>query len=281
MKIKIQILQLVFVSLVGGCTIPTLEGQPLASPDYQVPQQADSVKIDDITSNKIDSLVKLRTENIHKTKGDMISLISREFIDTPYVANMLQGSITTPEKLVIDFRGLDCFTYLDYVEAMSKSNSRQDFIENLIRTRYVGGDVNFLHRRHFFSDWAYQTYPVAQDVTAEISPLALVADKHLNLKADGTTYLPGLPVVDRRITYIPAADIDAGMIGRLKTGDYIGIYTNIAGLDVTHVGIFVMTDKGPMFRNASSKKAKMKVVDSPFLEYVAKTTGIIVLRSLP
>ncbi len=41
-----------------------------------------------------------------------------------------------------------------------------------------------------------------------------------------------------------------------------------------------MTDKGPMLRNASSRKANEKVVDSPFMDYVAKTPGIIVLRAL-
>lgn len=56
---------------------------------------------------------------------------------------MLHGSENTPEKLIIDFRGLDCFTYLDYVEALRKSTSQTEFINNVIRTRYVEGDVNF------------------------------------------------------------------------------------------------------------------------------------------
>ncbi len=33
-----------------------------------------------------------------------------------------------------------------------------------------------------------------------------------------------------------------------------------------------------MLRDASSKKANMKVVDSPFLEYAKHTPGIVVLR---
>jgi Protein of unknown function (DUF1460). len=70
------------------------------------------------------------------------------------------------------------------------------------------------------------------------------------------------------------------VLAQLRTGDYIGIYTNLDGLDVTHTGIFVMTDSGPVLRNASSRKANMRVVDSPFMDYVMATPGIVVLRSL-
>jgi len=36
-----------------------------------------------------------------------------------------------------------------------------------------------------------------------------------------------------------------------------------------------------MLRNASSLARNRKVVDSPFLEYVARTPGIVVLRPKP
>lgn len=84
----------------------------------------------------------------------------------------------------------------------------------------------------------------------------------------------------RTITYIPSNFINEEVISHLQSGDFIGIYTKLAGLDVTHVGFFIMTDKGPMLRNASSRKANEKVVDSPFMDYVSKTPGIIVLRAL-
>ena len=68
-------------------------------------------------------------------------------------------------------------------------------------------------------------------------------------------------------------------MAQLRTGDYIGIYTHLAGLDVTHTGIFIMTENGPMLRNASSRKENMKVMDSPFMDYVINTPGIVVLRA--
>lgn len=85
-------------------------------------------------------------------------------------------------------------------------------------------------------------------------------------------------MVDREISYIPSTAVDDNVIAHLRTGDYIGAYADQPGLDVTHVGIFVTTPSGPVFRNASSLPADNKVVDTPFRDYVASTPGILVLR---
>lgn len=88
-----------------------------------------------------------------------------------------------------------------------------------------------------------------------------------------------MPVVKRSITYIPSRRVDNKVVSQLRTGDYIGIYASLPGVDVTHVGVFIMTDKGPVLRNASSRKENEKVVDSPFFEYVARKPGIVVFRA--
>ncbi|WP_306356328.1 MULTISPECIES: DUF1460 domain-containing protein [unclassified Nocardia] len=234
--------------------------------------------LDDTTSGKLDDLLRVRADAGERSTGDMLELLSREFLGTPYRANMLIGSADRPEELVIDFRALDCFTYLDYVTALSRSVDRNQFVDNLIRTRYTDGQVDFAHRKHFFTDWAHTERIAATDITASVSPAAVTVDKHLNAKADGGTYLPGLPVVARAITYIPRDAVDDTVIAGLRTGDYIGAYADAAGLDVTHVGFFVMTPSGPVFRNASSLPEHDEVIDSPFLDYVRTTPGIVVLR---
>ncbi|MCW2002873.1 hypothetical protein FHY30_001628 [Xanthomonas arboricola] len=235
--------------------------------------------MDPYTAGKLIAVLDQVARHRHLSTGHMIDVVSAQFLATPYRDHVLQGSASTPEKLIIDFTGLDCFTYLDYVEAARRSYSQQDFVNQLVLTRYVDGIVSFTHRKHFFSDWANRTYELATDITAAVSPDSVTVVKQLNLKADGSNYLPGLPVVQRAITYIPTAHIDAALIRKLRTGDFIGIYTPLAGLDVTHVGFFIMTDRGPMLRNASSRAENQKVVDSPFLDYVARTPGIIVYRA--
>ena len=236
---------------------------------------APSTDIDDVTAREIDDLVALRAAAGAVSKGESIEMVSANFLGTPYGADMLVGSATQPEQLVVDFRRVDCFTYLDYVEALTRSTDREQFVANLIATRYRNGHVDFLQRRHFFSDWSPD---LATDITASLSPAAVPVAKQLNAKADGGTFLPGLPVVDRTITYIPSAAVDQAVIGQLRTGDYIGAYADLPGLDVTHVGIFVMTPSGPVFRNASSLAENSAVVDSPFADYVQSTPGIVVYR---
>ncbi|MFI9504509.1 DUF1460 domain-containing protein [Nocardia sp. NPDC052566] len=234
-----------------------------------------ALAFDDVTARKLDELLASRVGV--QGKGELIEMLSRGLLGTPYGADMLVGSATEPEQLVIDLRRVDCFTYLDYVEALSRSTDRDQFVANLIETRYTGGRVDFAQRKHFFSDWSHTARVAATDITASLSTAAVTVGKSLNAKADGGRYLPGLPVVDRAITYLPSAAVDGSVVSQLRTGDYIGAYADQPGLDVTHVGIFVMTAAGPVFRNASSL-ADYRVIDSPFADYVRSTPGIVVLR---
>ncbi|MFC9999112.1 DUF1460 domain-containing protein [Nocardia sp. NPDC127526] len=262
--------RLLFVLLaLAGCVALTL---PAA-------QATPTVNLDDATARKLDEALAARAGAGGVSKGELAEVVSRQFLGTPYVANMLVGSANQPEQLVIDFRGLDCFTYLDYVAALSKSSDRAQFVQNVVQQRYVDGQIDFAHRKHFFTDWA-QTSPVnAKDITAALSPNAVTVDKALNAKGDGSAYLPGLPVVQRGITYIPSRYVDQNLVGQLRNGDFIGAYTDLPGLDVTHTGLFAMTASGPVFRNASSLAANNKVVDSPFFDYVNSVPGIVVLRA--
>lgn len=236
--------------------------------------------VDDATARKIDELLAVRAEAGDLGRGELIERLSARLLGTPYGANMLVGSATEPEQLVVDLRRVDCFTYLDYLDAGSRSADRDQFLTNLVTTRYIDGRVEFAQRKHFFTDWAGRERLAATDITASLSPAAVTTTKHLNAKADGGLYLPGVPVVDRAITYIPSAAVDGGVSAALRTGDYLGAYTPEAGLDVTHVGIIVATPAGPVFRNASSLAANNQVVDTPLTDYLRTVPGIVVLRPL-
>lgn len=235
--------------------------------------------VDDASGRKIDELLAVRAEAGAVERGELLARLSARLLGTPYGANMLVGSATEPEQLVVDLRRVDCFTFLDYIDAASRSTDRDQFVTNLIATRYVDSRVEFTQRKHFFTDWAATGRIAATDITASLSQAAVTTTKHLNAKADGSNYLPGLPVVDRAITHIPAAAVDGGVVAGLRTGDFLGAYTPEAGLDVTHVGIVVQTPTGPVFRNASSL-ADYQVVDTPLADYARTTPGIVVLRPL-
>ena len=204
--------------------------------------------------------------------------LSQKFLGTPYGANTLIGSEAVPEQLVVDLEKVDCFTYADYVEALKRADDRQQFIDALVAVRYKDGVVGFPTRKHFFTDWSAAAPAIATDVTTSLSDNTIQVTKNLNQKDSGGVYLPGLPIVARTISHIPTQYVDSGVLGRLRTGDYIGAYAEDGGLDVTHVGIFIDGPAGPVLRNASSLSATDKVMDSPLVDYLHTVPGIVVLR---
>ncbi len=226
---------------------------------------------------KLQELIK---EKPSTTEGQ-IEFLSAKFLGTPYEANTLTGDINTPEVFTVNLEGMDCFTYIDYVEAMRLSENTDEFRGNLQNIRYRSGNVAFEDRNHFFSDWPTQNSRNVRDVTYQIGGKKTVeVEKNLNLKSDGSKFLPGIPVVNRKIYYIPASRIDDDLLNKLHTGDYVGIYTDIEGLDVTHTGIIIKKDAGVYLRHASSKKKNQKVVDEDFKGYVQNTPGVVIFRPL-
>lgn len=254
------VLVLVFVAALAGA--PAAVAAPAA-------------QISGASAQRLGQLLEVRNATAAPARSEVLS---RQFLGTPYGADTLIGSATEPERLVVELQRVDCFTYADYVEALKRADDRDSFLDSLVDVRYRDGVVAFANRKHFFTDWAAVRPAVATDVTAEVSGDAVTVTKNLNRKDSGGTYLPGLPVTTRVVTYIPGGRVDVDVVKRLRTGDYIGAYATDGGLDVTHVGIYVATPGGPVFRNASSLSSDNKVVDTPLLDYVKTVPGIVVLR---
>lgn len=238
------------------------------------------IAMDPATADKVARIVATRVlPYAGEPHGKTLTRVSAAFLGTRYQASTLIGSPREPEELVANFAGVDCFTYVDYVEALSRSRDRQSFLQNLARIRYVDGRVGYLSRRHFFSDWFATAPRNALDITQRLSPHYRTVQKQLNQRPGGGEFIPGLGIRPRSINYIPGSAIDAAVVEKLQEGDYVGIYSPLAGLDVTHVGIVVRHDGQLWFRDASSLAAERKVMDSPFLAYVRQKPGIVVLRS--
>ena len=231
------------------------------------------------SEDKINNLID--SSKRYKTPSERIDFISGKFLNTKYVDHTLTGDIKTSEVFTINLDGLDCFTYLDYVQALTISNNFEDFKKNLIKIRYNNAIVDFKKRNHFFTDWAFNNSKYIFDATKNISTTnASTVIKYLNKKNENDVYLEGIAPKKREIHYIPSKEVDTEVLNNLKTGDYIGIYTNLKGLDVTHTGIAIKKGDELFFRHASSKSSNMKVVDEKLLEYIEKKPGIIILRTL-
>lgn len=209
--------------------------------------------------------------------GQRVDFFSRQFMDTPYRAGTLGGGDGLPETLTVNLDAVDCFTLLDYVEALRRSSGPDQFRSALVDVRYRNGSVSWGQRRHFFSDWSAS--PWLRDVTSEIGKgRARTAVKNLNRKRSGEEILPGVAIRRRVISWLPQSALDESIFSNLTTGDYLGIYSKKSGLDVSHVGIVVRKDQHLALRHASNRAGVMRVVDTPLAEYLAGTPGIIVLR---
>jgi soluble lytic murein transglycosylase-like protein len=240
-----------------------------ATPALRISSQSEQI---------LQTMLSVRNDASRAGLPERSEIVSRQFLEVPYGANTLIGSANEPEQLVVELQKVDCFTYADYVEALKRADDPEEFIKGLTEVRYKDGVVGFQNRKHFFTDWSVSTPAIATDVTTSLSANPIQVTKNLNKKDSGGVYLPGLPVVPRTISYIPSQQIDSSVVGRLRTGDYIGAYAEDGGLDVTHIGIFIDTPDGPVLRNASSLRANNKVVDTPLLDYLQTVPGVVVLR---
>ena len=239
----------------------------------------DNSEIRELGSWNNDKLEQI-IQNKPESRTDQIDYLSSQFLGTPYQAHTLTGDINTPEIYTVNLTGMDCFTYIDYIEALRLSSALEEFDDNLKGIRYKNGEVSFQNRNHFFSDWPTRNENLIIDITQDIAgDRAASVDKKLNLKADGSNFLPGIPTVSRNIYYIPSSEVNDHIVNKLETGDYIGMYTDIDGLDVTHTGIVIKNDKGVFLRHASSKKSNYKVVDENLREYIKNVPGIVVYRT--
>lgn len=229
------------------------------------------------TRDELDKLIS-SSSNITDIRV-RIGTVSERFLDTPYRESTLIGDIKTDEEFVINLEGLDCLTFIEYVEAMRLSSTFDEFRERLKRVRYREGKVAFKNRNHFFTDWKENNSGFVKDVTRETGGDNTVkVHKMLNEKEDGTLFIQGIQPVQREISYVPSGVIDDSLINKLKSGDYAGVYSEKPGLDVSHVGIIIKDGDTVSFRHASSSEKSRKVIDQDFKEYFSDKSGIVVLR---
>ena len=211
--------------------------------------------------------------------GERIVFLSGRFLNVGYSEGTLIGDKDTPEEFVINLGGVDCMTFVEYVEAMRLSGSYADFESNLKMVRYKSGIVDFSNRKHFFTEWRESSPGLVDDVTEEIGGRGTSKImKNLNVRKDGTHYVSGIKPVLREIAYISSPSIDDHVLRELRSGDYVGIYSDPDGLDVSHVGIVVRKEMAFLLRHASSQERYRKVVDQDLKAYIENKPGIIVFR---
>lgn len=215
--------------------------------------------------------------------GALMGKVALELVGTPYVAGTLDRD-SAHERCSVDLTGLDCVTFFEttlaFARMLKKGGDKPvDLLREVTNTRYRGGRLDgYASRLHYTSDWLYDNeqkgvvkvlsdLPGAEPFKQKVSFMsahpasykALTAHPELvaKLKAQEAA------INSRQMQYIPLAKI-AALEPLLKTGDIVGVCTNLAGLDIVHTGIVFCDDKGVAhFMDATSKKSKMQVVIEP------------------
>lgn len=247
---------------------------------------------------KINSLladaVKITSPN------ERVAAIAKSFIGLPYVAGTLESN--DGEQLTVNLDEIDCTTLIDNIVALAvtageRRTSWRDFVYNLQRLRYRGGNVNgYASRLHYISDWIVDNIHRGNfsEVTGDC-PLASYEVKTIDFMTANRNLYPALA---DSATYAKMKEAEIGYrshrypiiktprVGKaaktcLKTGDIIAICTGKKGLDVSHMGVLFIDDKGvPYLLHASTKAGKVIMDTTPLERYLTQQrhSGIRVIR---
>jgi hypothetical protein len=235
-----------------------------------------------------------------QSTGIVLTAIGKYFLSTPYIEKSLDRN--NEEKLTVELTGFDCTTFVESSLALARciSSSKTtytDFENELTQIRYRGGKLNsYISRLHYFSEWIIDNTAkgIIKDVTQECGGNATTYK--LNFMSTHTQFYPQLKTnpdyidsiraVEKKISGKIFYELPKSLIQvneeKIHSGDIIVIATDIAGLDVSHVGIAVIGKNNRVYLlHASSSDKRVKISETPLDSYLAKhnhDTGIIVLR---
>ena len=260
--------------------------------------QVFSEKDVEICNSKFDLAVDEKLAE--KPIGDVIAEIGKSFIGTDYLAHGLEKD--GDEQLVINLTGLDCTTFLEnslvFARCIKKAKTTfKDYENELQFVRYRDGKIDkYPSRLHYFSDWIYDNVQkgIIKDVTKEmggekikfkINFMSTHPESYKQLE-ENPDFMPIIKKQEQEISlreyyFIPKEKLESKE-EQIQNGDLIAITTNVAGLDIGHVGIAVrMEDNRIHILHAPDIGYKVQISDLPLFEYLKKLkkdTGIIILR---
>ena len=281
-------------SILAGAILAISQITHAATPAIRFKNEAsDTARINNI-------LIEAATNVGHSSPEQRVAYVAKKFLDTPYIAGTLEGE---PEQLTVNVDEVDCTTFIDNVAALAFTlgegrTSWRDFVYNLQRMRYSGGEVNgYASRLHYISAWildnahrgnlkeATNNFPEAEYAVKSLDFISAHKDKYPAL-ADSTN-LAGIKNLEfgyrnHRYPYIKAARVGSKSVtAQLREGDIVAITTKTPGLDVQHMGIIIISDGVPHLLHASSSAGKVTLERAPLADYFRKNrsaTGIRIIR---
>jgi len=233
--------------------VATVSSEPWADEDWEIFRE----KVVWAASQRLEAM----------SMGDAMAALGRTFVGTAYVPQTLE--VEGPEGLVINFRGLDCVTFVENVYAISqfvrlygsdivadRAGSEATYASLLADLRYRGGVIDgYPSRLHYFSDWIEDNASrgSVQDITPELGgvwdeePINFMTthtDAYRQLSdSTNVAMVRGAEATlsARQRSFIPEELIEEAARG-IRDGDIIAATSTVAGLDVAHTGLALWVD---------------------------------------
>ncbi len=245
----------------------------------------------------ISQILDSASGRIFSTPEARTAYFGRQFIGRPYAAHTLE---LDPEMLTIRTDSLDCTTFVETAIALSLTigegrSSWRDFVYNLRRIRYRGGEVDgYPSRLHYISEWivdnhyrgnlndATTLFPRSNYILKSLDFMSSNRDRYHAL--DDNDNLQRIRRTEEgyrnhKFPYIKTVDLGLKANKQaFREGDIVALVSNIKNLDVAHMGIIVLVDGEPYLLHASSTGGIVEISSRPLAEFMKKNRNFIGVR---
>lgn len=252
---------------------------------------------------KINRLLEQGLASGKRDANSLVKFYAERLLGTPYVGHTLEGA---SEMLTIDIDELDCTTFVETLYALSRTTldghtSWRDYASHLESVRYRGGVMgDYSTRLHYISDWIIDNnsrsnlvevtgdLPHAEHVVKTINFMSEHSGSYVSLKNDeqmtkriiaveAKLRNHRMPVLKK--SWLGSKEVKAA----LRDGDFIGLVTNVKGLDISHMGIISKNAKGEVYLlDASMRGGKVMLESRPLHLYLngkkSTTTAVRIFR---
>ncbi len=200
--------------------------------------------------------------------SERIARVSELLIGAPYKEHPLIGSSTEEEQFVFSLEEFDCVTYAETCLALAFSANEAMFEENLRLLRYKKGEVTWLTRNHYMSEWIAQNSENGFITRTKLSANPIYIDKELSC-------LSNYPTCHAHIEMCTPSEFQPEHI---HNGDIVLFGSTKPDLDVFHLGILIRQDNDLLLRHAS--KSLGGVCEELLSHFLARNevSGLILVR---
>ncbi len=241
--------------------------------------------------------------------GEAVVRLAETFVGTTYEPGTLE--VMGPERLVINFRELDCVTLVETVLALTRfvrdqgaealadpPAARAAYESHLTALRYRGGRLDgYASRLHYFSEWLAdnEAKGLVRITTGALDPAVDPEPVRFMSEHPGSYWQLADPDVREEIAvmearlgeeptrqYVPQDRI-ADVADRIRDGDVIAATSTVEGLDIAHTGFALWRDGALHLLHAPLVGRSVEISERPLAERIlsiGSQDGIMVARPL-